>query len=421
MSVLQVSPDKTHFICEGQPFFYLADTVWSAFTSVTEDEWEKYLNWRKMQGFNALQINVLNQWDASVPYLRFPFRGGQYGDFELNEEYFDFAEKLLEKAVEKGFIPALVLLWCNFVPDTWASRRGISPVMPFPVMERYVEYVAEKFSKFNPIFVISGDTDFGSQETIRYYLRALEIAKSIVPSALTTFHLNPSAQLPSEIVASPYLDFYMYQSGHVRKEQHLPYFLAQRFLEHPVRRPIVNGEPCYEGHPFGFTKEGRFSSFDVRKAVWQSLLSGASAGVTYGAHGIWSWHRKGLEFKGHEFSGEPFEWDTALYFEGAWDVGFAKHLFEQYELFGVQPAQDLLVTQNPEVRCGITKDAKRWVVYSPSSQTILLKIPSQECSKVLGIELTHRKIFHPLAAFRDSVLQIDLPPFNSDFLLLGRG
>ncbi|GEM_PF-3266276 len=202
-----------------------------------------------------LQINVLNQWDASVPYLRFPFKGGNYGNFELNEEYFDFAEKLLEKATQKGFIPALVLLWCNFVPDTWASQRGISPVIPFPVMEKYVEYAVKKFSKFEPIFIISGDTNFGSQETIRYYLRAMEIVKNLVPSALTTLHLQPNTQLPPEIVKSPYLDFYMYQSGHVKNEQHFPYLLAQQFLEYPVKRPIVNGEPCYEGHPLDLPRK----------------------------------------------------------------------------------------------------------------------------------------------------------------------
>lgn len=213
----------------------------------------------------------------------------------------------MDKATQKGFIPALVLLWCNFVPDTWASQKGISPVIPFPVMEKYIEYAMKKFSKLEPIFIISGDTNFGSRETIRYYLRALEIVKDIAPSTLVTFHLQPNTQLPPEIVESPYLDFYMYQSGHVKDEQHFPYLLTQQFLKYPVRHPIVNGESCYEGHPFGFTKEGRFSSFDVRKAVWQSLLSGASAGFAYGAHDIWPWHRNSSEFKGQEFSGEPFE------------------------------------------------------------------------------------------------------------------
>ena len=66
----------------------------------------------------------------------------------------------------------------------------MNPVMPLEVMENYVKYVVEKFSKFDPIWIISGDTNFGSEKTIDYYLTALQIVKSISPDALTTFHLN---------------------------------------------------------------------------------------------------------------------------------------------------------------------------------------------------------------------------------------
>lgn len=50
-----------------------------------------------------------------------PF-GINEGFFDLkakNEAYFKHAEKMLEMAVNQGFTPALVLLWCNYIP-----RRG---------------------------------------------------------------------------------------------------------------------------------------------------------------------------------------------------------------------------------------------------------------------------------------------------------
>ena len=40
-------------------------------------------------------------------------------------------------------------------------------------------------------------------------------------------------------------------------------------------------------------KYGRVEARDIRKAAWSSLLSGACAGVTYGAHGIWNWKKTG--------------------------------------------------------------------------------------------------------------------------------
>jgi hypothetical protein len=420
--VLQVSPDKTHFICEGRPFFYLADTVWSAFTSATEEEWKEYLEYRRLQGFNALQINVLYQWDASIPYLRFPFQRderGEYSSFQIDEAYFDFAEKLLELATQKGFIPALVLLWCNFVPDTWASQRGIPMVMPFETMERYVEYAVRRFEKFSPIFIISGDTNFGSQETVRYYLRALEITKSIAPQALTTFHLQPQADLPEEILHSPYLDFYTYQSGHVKAEQHFPYVLGEKFSALTPQRPVVNAEPCYEGHPYGFTKDGRFRVFDVRKAIWQSLLSGAQAGVTYGAHGIWSWHRKGAEFKGVEFSGEPFEWRTALTFDGAWEASFARFVFERFLLFGMRPAKRLLVGAPQEICLTVAEDGRKFALYTPFAQTVTLQLDVRQYGRYLGIDLERKRFFEPLIRFEEGRAYIEMPPFYGDCLFIG--
>lgn len=420
MALLQVAPEKTFFLCDNQPFFYLADTCWSAFTNITLEEWEEYLNYRRLQGFNALQINVLAQWDASLPYLYFPFKRdseGNFSSFELDEGYFDRAEKMLKMAKEKGFILALVLLWCNYVPDTWGSERKMNPVMPLEVMENYVKYVVGKFSKFEPIWIISGDTNFGSEKTVDYYLTALQIVKSISPDALTTFHLNPPSDLPERIVASSLLDFYMYQSGHGREEQNLPYTLAQRFYNKSVKRPVINGEPCYEGHAYGGTKNGRFSAFDVRKAIWQSLLSGAKGGVAYGAHGIWSWHRRGREFRGMEFSGEPFEWRDALRLEGAWDAGFAKKIFEEYHLFDLEPAQHLLLNSVEEIRVAKSQDGEKLAIYSPFADRVTLRFDLRGY-KVVGVDLSRRQWLMPEVTLDRDISTIEMVPQNSDFLFL---
>jgi len=55
---VQMSVNKRSFQLNGMPFFYLADTVWSAFTNITLEDWEFYLDKRRKQGFNVLQINV---------------------------------------------------------------------------------------------------------------------------------------------------------------------------------------------------------------------------------------------------------------------------------------------------------------------------------------------------------------------------
>jgi hypothetical protein len=157
----------------------------------------------------------------------------------------------------------------------------------------------------------------------------------------------------------------MYQSGHTVERQNLPYLNAQKFAAYPVKRPVINSEPCYEGHARsrGAIKT-RHRAFDVRKAVWQSLLSGSKAGVAYGAQGIWSFHRDEMTFLGAERSFPPFEWEAALTLDGGWDVSFARWLYETYNLFEVDPAH-IVLNEDPEIRAAANESRTKVAIYSP--------------------------------------------------------
>ncbi|TLS51898.1 DUF4038 domain-containing protein [Paenibacillus antri] len=46
---LRIAETNDRFALDGRPFFYLADTVWNAFTNATEEEWEEYLRFRDVR------------------------------------------------------------------------------------------------------------------------------------------------------------------------------------------------------------------------------------------------------------------------------------------------------------------------------------------------------------------------------------
>ena len=150
MSKLRISDTKDFFMKDGRPFFYLADTVWMAFTHINMDEWEEYLEYRKMQGFNALQISmlpVLHDMTESILDIH-PFEvdsNGKYNYYKINDEYFDRAQKMVEMACQKGFVPALAVLWVNYVPGTWAAVRVPGNQMPLDAVKPYTEYVTKLF------------------------------------------------------------------------------------------------------------------------------------------------------------------------------------------------------------------------------------------------------------------------------------
>ena len=55
---ITISENKRYFKKNNKKFFYFADTCWSAFTNIDLDSWEYYLQYRRRQGFNVLQINI---------------------------------------------------------------------------------------------------------------------------------------------------------------------------------------------------------------------------------------------------------------------------------------------------------------------------------------------------------------------------
>ena len=239
---LTVEKNSRIFKKDGESFFYLADTCWSAFTNITLEEWEYYLNLRKYEGFNVLQINILPQWDASgteLNYYPLPTEDGKTFSFtELNQEYFDRARKMCEMAKAKGFELALVVLWCNYVPDTWASKMFGNNVMPYDFISVLTNKVHETFSDLKPIYVISGDTDFETEETKKYYLKASKELKNLAPTLLQTLHIKGRLDvIPEEFV--DLIDFYMYQSGHNAENPAMPYLLAESLYNNYPIKPIL--------------------------------------------------------------------------------------------------------------------------------------------------------------------------------------
>ncbi|WP_405153535.1 DUF4038 domain-containing protein [Paenibacillus sp. FSL K6-0108] len=419
---VNIAANRRTFEEQGESFFYLADTVWSAFTNATLAEWEEYLDYRKMQGFNVLQINVLRQWDASESDLDLePFKlledgSTDYGTF--NEAYFDRAEEMLRMAVERGFTPALVLLWCNYVPDTWATKFQKNSKMPLDAVEPYVTYAVSRFSKFDPIYLVSGDTDFPSNEAIAYYQTALETVNRLNPSSLTTLHIQGRLRdIPEKFMNHEGLDFYMYQSGHNSEFQYMSHEIAEHFYNQPQMRPVINGEPCYEQISYSRNVYGRYSAGDARKAAWQSLLAGGGAGVTYGAHGIWSWHKKGKKFgivEGEGFD-SPYDWRAALRFEGAWDYSFMKYLFLQYKLVGVKPL-DIVLNATKEIRAAGNEDTL--VLYVPVNTKVRLNFPVEEY-RFTTIDLVHRRFAQTDAFHENDYGVLPMHEFEHDVLVIG--
>lgn len=405
---------------DEKPFFYLADTIWSAFTNVTIEEWAYYLNKRKMQGFNVLQINTLPQWDrcmSDVGVYPFKTEDGQQFDFaHWNEEYYERARVMCEMAVKEGFQLALVVLWLNYVPGTWGSKMFDKNIMPEYFIAEYAKKIVDEFDEYDPIYVISGDTDFDKPQAVSYYRTALGVISEMSPNTLKTFHIKRGYDvIPEEFLDK--IDFYMFQSGHNNEEQDMAFKLPQIFTKKYPKKPMINAEPCYE--QMGYSREvyGRFEAKDVRRAAWSSILSGACAGVTYGAHGIWNWNK--INCPKNPILGEgfdkPFLWQQAMEFPGAWDYGFIKTLLEEHGVKNLVPANQLLGNRTDKIRMAVSED--EYFIYVRHNTSIKVLKALEGC-QVTAIDLQTRRIALLDMKVDASESVIEMHPFYHDALII---
>ena len=416
--MLKVSENKRTLLKDGKPFFYLADTCWSAFTNITDEEWDYYLYKRKVQGFNTIQINILPQWDASVTDLDYkPFVNGD--PFHLNEEYFAHAKQMCRKAKEEGFELALVVLWCNYVPGTWASNMLPDGILPFECLENYVKKVHETFTELEPMYIISGDTDFPTEETEKYYVHVASILKGMAPQCLYTTHIKGRySYIPRELYQ--YLDLCFYQSGHNAKDLTMPYSLSEKMQEEYPEKPLINSEPCYEEMGYSGNMYGRWKRSDVRRAAYVSVLSGACAGITYGAAGIYSWHKvkKGFASLLGEGFDMPKSWEEAMAFPGAWDYGYLKALLEELNVKELVPCQELLVNNTTDIRVAKSSD-DLMLVYVPCNTKVRLAGDFSGWD-VKAVDLENRFVAYLGYTVKEEKTILDMHPFAQDALLILR-
>lgn len=399
-----ISEDKTYFVKDGKPFFYLADTAWMAFEKLSLKEWKEYVYKRRSQGFNVIQISVLpiahdnsDGETVSSPFSR--MEDGKPDFFRYEEAYFDKAERMLQILSDADMIPCLHLLWANYIPDTWAAALSPDTVMPFSAVAPFVKYVVCRYRKFRPVYSVTGDTAFETEQVVSYYQEALRVLKETDPEGIATMHLQPGAELPNVFLKDSRLDFYSYQGGHFQEKQSNNVDFAEYFCGLQPVRPVINSEPPYEGHGWGF-RYGRFDAFAVRKAVWHSILSGAKAGVGYGAHGVWMFHSPGLVFNNRTFSDLPYSWHTALEFEGAWDVGFAKWICENYGFYRLRPAK--LVTKNADmIRTAMSPEEDLIAVYVPYSTEVEVKKNLEDYDGI-AVDLQRKHVLRPLVSCGES-------------------
>ncbi len=378
---ITVSDNQRFLVTEtGEPFFWLADTVWEIFHRLTSEEAAFYLENRRRKGFNVIQAVALAEFDG----LHTP---NAYGEYALvdddparpNEAYFRHVDEVIRMAAEHGIYVSLLPTWGDKVTHLW----GKGPVVFNEDNARvYGRWLGERYrGDSNVIWVLGGDRPaYDDTHDYRPIWRAMAagIDEGVGQHVIKTYHPSGKHSSSEWLHEEEWLDFNMMQSGHGSgRSTPVWEMIAHDYALTPAK-PVVDAEPNYEDHPVNpwpdwDPSNGYFRADDVRRQSYRSVFAGG-CGITYGHHTMW------------QFSGDRYEainhadrpWQDAIDRPAAGQMLHLRRLMEAHSFLSRIPDQSILLFdggERGEYRTA-TRDSEGSyaLVYLPTPQPVAVRL-----------------------------------------------
>jgi hypothetical protein len=353
---LKIGKNRTHLAHhDDTPFFFLADTCWTGPALSSSDDWGEYLAKRQAQGFSSIQYNALSPWrcaptdaEGLLPYVLQP-------QFDINPAYFKRLDERIDTINKHGLLATHVMVWANKKGDAGIDLKPEQ-------LERLLKYQVARYGANNVLWILAGDNKYTAESTEQWQkLGRAVFADPTFDSRTHVVTTHPTGMnWPwRDWENEAWLNVLGYQSGHGDGAKTWQWITSGPPAEYGKQknptRPVINLEPPYEDH-VAYQSKQPHDELNVRRAMLWSLLNAPTAGVTYGGHGVWSWHTKpGETPTDHPGTGKARVWREALDLPAAKSLGHLRAKFERYLWQELRPAQELLVTQPGE------QDASAWV------------------------------------------------------------
>jgi hypothetical protein len=381
LPLLKISSNGRYFQTEdGNPFFWLGDTGWLLFVKCSREDAITYLDLRKQQGFNVIQVMVLHDMNNTK---------NVYGDYALIGEdvsrpnitpgsdprdtlaydYWDHVDFIVNEAAQRRIYMALVPVWGSNVK---AGKVNVKQG------EAYAKFLAGRYKSRNNIIWLNGG-DVKGTDGMEIWKRIGTTLKKYDDRHLVTYHPRGRTSSSDWFHNEKWLDFNMFQSGHKNYlqdtasgesrhygEDNWKYVVADFQLK-PVK-PVLDGEPSYENIPQGLhdSLQPRWEAHDVRRYAFWSVFAGG-AGFTYGENAVMQFNKIGDWTANY---GVTTNWIESIHAPGASQMNFVRKLMLGKTGFDRIPAQELVIDNGERYdRVAVTKgrDYALFYVYNGRS------------------------------------------------------
>lgn len=343
---LKVSDNRRFLVTEeGRPFFWLGDTAWELFHRLDRAEAERYLDNRAKLDFTVIQAVAIAELDGHTvpnPYGHLPLIDLDPARPAVKDgpenDYWDHVDFIVNAANRRGLIVGLLPTWGRYWHDKVKDGK---PLFTRANAETYGEWLGRRYRDAGIVWVLGGDRGIDNdeqKEIIRAMARGLK--KGDGGRHLMTLHPPGGAGSSQWFHKDDWLDLNMRQNGHVA-EYTGRYANTKADYDRTPAKPVLDGEPIYEGHPISFdaNKLGHSIAADVRRPFYWDVFGGA-CGHTYGHHSVWQmWTAKRPPI-----NNPLMPWDEAIEAPGAAQMQHGRKLIESRPSLTRIPDDSVIVT-----------------------------------------------------------------------------
>jgi hypothetical protein len=278
LSPIRVSPNGRYFVDgRGAPFFWLGDTAWPLFTQYKKDDAKKYLADRARRGFNVIQGVLAWGSGTGIESKRpgpncFGERPWHKDPARPNEKYFRHVDFLLDFALRRGLVLAMLPTWGYYVSDvkTFNPRNA----------RAYGRWLGARYRNQPNIVWVNGGDRIPTHHEETYRALAYGLGEGDDGAHLITYHpcgWRSSAQF---FHREKWLNFNMIETW-TEWAKVYPAVLADALLT--PTKPVVLGEGAYENGPE--YPQGPITPLLVRRQAWWTFMAGGFH--TYGQDQMW--------------------------------------------------------------------------------------------------------------------------------------
>ena len=378
---LKVSDNQRYLMHEnGTPFFWQGETGWLLPERLDRAEAEWYLQRCREEGYNVVQVQVIDNVPAVNIYGQLSNtdgwnfaaidRKGVYG-------YWDHLDYIIRLAEQNGIYIGMVAIWGGLVKDGKLSVEEA---------KKYGAFLGNRYkNRPNIIWFMGGDIQ-GDIKPEVWNALATSI-KAADPNHLMTYHPRGRYTSARWWSKAAWLDFHTFQSGHRRygqrmgnKDYPIPdnteednwMYVDSTWAYNPMK-PVLDAEPSYEDIPMGLhdKNEPRWKACDVRRYAYWSVFAG-SCGHPYGHNAIMQMLKPGYPTS-YGDAGDVKTWYQALNDPGFQQMKFVRQLILSFPYFERVGDQSVIVDNGTKYdRLIATRGNDYLLVYNYTSRDMKL-------------------------------------------------